>query len=169
MTPRTATALATRLARAIWPKVSPASSSYVNCEWVEDTMAAILQAQAVEDGKDIQEMAESRTYWKHEYSESRKENQALRAFVGRMKTALDGLLDDARVDKQALHETSIRLLEMDRENQALRALVGRMKTALGETNEWISNWTTSFTDDPEWPATREKIEQALADADKIAP
>lgn len=44
---------------------------------------------------------------------------------------------------------------------ALQAHADAMAEALGEVMEWIAGWTPDFTQDAEWPDTREKVSLAL--------
>lgn len=37
-----------------------------------------------------------------------------------------------------------------------------LDAALREVMEWISGWNPNFEEDPEWPATKKKVKEALA-------
>lgn len=44
------------------------------------------------------------------------------------------------------------------------ALVAELLDALTEVKEWIDNWSPDFTNADEWPATKGKIQAAIAKA-----
>jgi len=48
---------------------------------------------------------------------------------------------------------------------ALRKQHAELLAALREVREWIRNWDPNFTQDEEWPATRAKMDAAIAAAE----
>ena len=49
-------------------------------------------------------------------------------------------------------------------SDTMRASAPALYEALDEVMSWISNWSPSFTDDDEWPETRNRAVAALAQA-----
>ena len=44
---------------------------------------------------------------------------------------------------------------------AQQSEIAKLREALTEVKQWISNWDPAFIYDDEWPATAQKIEEAL--------
>lgn len=74
----------------------------------------------------------------------------------------------AELEKQLRH-ASLWSQELDDERRALQSRLATVEGALRNVNEWITNWSPDFTDDPEWPSTRSRIDAALGDSTKGEP
>lgn len=67
----------------------------------------------------------------------------------RIRRPIDAAVDLATVEAHIAALTA--------QNAALVAERDALRGVLREVMDWIENWSAEFTDDPEWPATKQKV------------